>query len=282
MVSLTLFLSSTNSIATFIDFSELDYQYDIEESEWNIQHGSLSTSSTGINIGENNHPVGSSYDVHITDDAPDMVNYTISIGADSVTNTDTNSNDTITDLIILPAYLVDINETWDQVLFDKGPPMIFGNHFFDLDSINNLFEHLDENPSINSLAPPYHFAGGSYIATFEKKDSKGIFEFATTQDMYENDSGIVLQVDGKIQVKIEYDLTTGVLNGYHLFLDYSGTYAGTILDFFIHQQIEAKGYRMEKFLWNDGLPGFGIIITIPTLITISAISFYFNQRRKKK
>jgi len=284
LVSIILFLNLTNSLAAFTSIVELDYEYDVVESELNIQYGTLSTSSTGIFIGETNHPVGSKYAVHITSDVAHEIDYTITIGEDSVTATDIPNNNTILDLLFLPTYFAEINDSWDQTIFDKGTPKIFNTHFFDLSIINPTFEYLDEDGHLLIPNSPFDFGGGSFLCRFDVEGSKGIFEWGFTRRIYETISwGVeVLILTGYYDFLIEYDLTTGVLNGYHLKFDYNGTRDGKILDFYMDQHVEAVGYKMERLRWDEGVPGFEFLIAIPALFIVSTISLYINKKRKKK
>jgi len=286
LVSILLFLNLTNSLADFTSIVELDYEYDVVASEWSVQHGTLSTSSTGIFIGETNHPVGSKYAVHITSEVSHEIEYTITIGEDTVTTTDTPNNYTILDLLFLPILMAELNNSWDQSLFDKGTPKIINTHFFDLSVVDPLFEYLDEVG--NTLKPdsPYKIVGDStYITAFDKEGSKGIFEWSYWRDFCVpiDGEGQSWLIDGFYDLKYEYDLTTGVLNGYHIYLDYNGTTEdGKIIDLFLHQHVEAVGYRMGKLFWDARIAGIEILITIPALLTVSSISLYVKKRRKKK
>ena len=186
-------------------------------------------------------------------------------------------------MLFLPVLFAELNNSWDQTLFDKGTPKIFNTHFFDLSVVNPLFEYLDEGGHTMEPYLPYRMGGGSFLANFEKEGSKGIFEWGYWADIYVPADGQEWTIDGFYDMKFEYDLTTGVLNGYHILMDYNGTTEdGKILDLFLHQHVEAVGYRMEKLHWGQGVPGFEFLIAIPTLITISAISHYINKKRKSK
>ena len=285
LVSVLLFLNITNSLADFTSIVELDYEYDVVTSEWSVQHGDLSTSSTGIFIGETNHPVGSKYAVHITSEVSHEIEYTITIGEDTVTTADTPNNYTILDLLFLPILMADLNNSWDQSLFDKGTPKIINTHFFDLSVVDPLFEYLAEVGGTMDPDPLYKTRSFTFITAFDKEDSKGIFEWSYWRDFYVptdgEDQGWCIA--GFYDLKYEYDLTTGVLNGYHICLDYNGTTEdGKIIDLFLHQHVEAVGYRMEKLFWDARIAGIEILITIPALLTVSSISLYIRKRRKKK
>ncbi|NHJ47314.1 MAG: hypothetical protein FK733_05945, partial [Asgard group archaeon] len=139
LLLVSVIVNISSSTAVFYDFTELNYTYEVVNSEWDIQLGVLSTTSSGLYFGENNYPVGSKYDLQILAHTPLTVDYNTTMGTDTEENTDTCHTSPLVDLVRLPGYLMLLNESWDQALFDDGPPKIFGTHFFALDNYSSIF-----------------------------------------------------------------------------------------------------------------------------------------------
>lgn len=281
LLSLAFLVNFSDSSSVFYDFTVLDYTYDIVESEWDIQYGSLSASATGIFFGENTYPVGSQYDLHITAEYPFSVVYDMSMEFDTVEKTDTNSSGPLLYQFNQFSYLDDYFIPWNQTALELGLPKLFGTHFFDLEEYAEYFRSEIDSIHVTYVTGRGLWSGGESMAYYSEKNSIGFFDIHRRVESYKGVPGDTYIYEGEYHFKIEFDLLTGVLNGYHALLESTGLFNNETLNFNFHQQIELEGYNMAKFV-NMGLPGYNFLIAIPVLLAIYSIRVYIKKKRKER
>ena len=281
LLSLAFLVNFSDSSSVFYDFTVLDYTYDIVESDWDIQYGLLSASATGIFFGENTYPVGSQYDLHVIAEHPFSVDYEMSMGSDTVEKTDTNSSGPLIYQFNLFSYLDGFFIPWNQTALELGPPKLFSTHFFDLEEYAEFFRSDIDYRHVSYQTGHGLWLGGQSMAYYSEKNSIGFLDIHRRVESYEGHPYDTYINEGEHHFKIEFNLVTGVLNGYHILLESTGFFNNISFDFSFHQQIELEGYNMAKFV-NMGLPGYNFLIAIPVLLAIYSIRIYIKKNRKKE
>ena len=90
------------------------------------------------------------------------------------------------------------------------------------------------------------------------------------------------EIEGVERLKIAFDTSTGVMQGYRLELDHKGVIEGQNFEMKLNQEVTINGYTLPAFYYDKpaGLPGFEWYLSITAFSTIIIVSVIIKKKRK--
>ncbi|MHA1505455.1 MAG: choice-of-anchor S family protein, partial [Candidatus Heimdallarchaeota archaeon] len=219
----------------------------------------------------------------VTAETTTYVDYDVTLGTDvhDYTSNGLGNVFLIILTLILPLSLPGmIGGTWNQTAIDLGPGFwgdffmdpYFSEMFYDFSNNQTMLDEMTGDPGMSEITFK-KFAG-----TFENSTDIAVFDWACDFDMV--NASTTTDYGGKFRYKIAYDQTTSWVKGWKLFLDYSGTFEGQVIDVDWNQLVQQDGYTLGDFAIGTGLfPGFEWFLLFPAL-GLLALPAIIKRRRK--
>jgi hypothetical protein len=228
---------------------------------------------------------GTSFTVNVTDVVPlDSVSWNLTVGT-----TDYEWQNDDSDLLQIQLLLFDIlphvvsfASSWSQEAVDLGPTVQF-LFFFDIsdDTINffNFFANSTfwslgaaSDPRISFTQVGGNFDDSGIVAVFDWLVD-GTITYSTPYNF---------EIEGSERLKIAFDMSTGVLQGYRLELDYKGVIEGQNFEMKLNQEVTINGYTLPAFYYDKpaGLPGFEWYLPIIAFSAIIMVSVILKKKKK--
>jgi len=267
LLTIVLILSTTMVKADFNVTVGDDNDYTVDTSNWAVSVGSNSGGGTGFALEGTGYDEGETINIEVTAETTSTVNYDLTVDTDTYSYISSGFGNIFffafsTFLpLLMPAM---VGGTWDQTAVDMGPSL-WGDFFIDsiftevcYEFANNqtlLDEMEDDMTDVKFKKLEGEFVNSTDIAIFDWALDMEIVNSTTNTDY-----------GGKFRWKIAFDQTTGWVKGWRIYLNYDGTFEGTVLDIEWNQLVQQSGYTLGDFAIGTGLfPGFEWFLVIPAL-----------------
>jgi len=262
------------------------FTYNVNTSNWSIKLGSNSGSASKCRIFMDSYDEGTSFTVSVTDVVPaDSVSWNLTVGS---TNYEWHND--VSDLLqlklllfeILP-FAVSFANTWAQEAVDLGPTVQFF-FFFDIadDVIFDQFRFLANSTLWSSLAADDTRLSFTQVAgNFDESGVVAIFDWIVDGTITYT-TPYNFELEGIERFKIAFDISTGVMQGYRLELDYKGVIEGQNFEMKLNQEVTINGYTLPTFYYvkPTGLFGFEWYLSIAAFSAIIIVSAIIIKKKK--
>ncbi len=159
-------------------------------------------------------------------------------------------------------------------------PSLWGDFFIDSVFTEVCYEYANNQTLIDEITGDEDFSDITFKkieGVFENSTDIAVFDWAL--DMEIKNSTTNTDYGGKFRYKIAFDQTTGWVKGWRLYLNYDGTYEGTVLDIEWNQLVQQSGYTLGNFAIKTGLfPGFEWFLIFPAL-GLLAMAVRYKKRK---
>ncbi|MHA1211144.1 MAG: choice-of-anchor S family protein [Candidatus Heimdallarchaeota archaeon] len=295
-ITLLLLIFTVCTSCTFVsaEFTELNedstYTYNITNSTWTLNTSSNNAHGTGLQFLGKQFSIDSRFTVKINyiSQYYDRVNYRLAFLNDYVNVMDTNDSTAIYSLTHLHAYILIIDNIWDQTKMEMGPHLLCPFFFFDLKSFNETFSQGANFDQIAFGSLGFSTWSAAGIEIFEEQRNTHLFGFSYNFTYSKKLADPTNQTDfiyqdycGIFKIRIEYDSKIGVLKGYNLLLDSSGIHNNESVSYHIEQTISAKGFDIGDFEEFEEVPGFTVFVSISAFVVIGTTSVMIKRRKRK-
>ncbi|NHK33066.1 MAG: hypothetical protein FK730_17085, partial [Asgard group archaeon] len=234
------------------------FNYDVNNAQYEVTKGIYSASGNGFQIDGHQFPNETSILIEVTAvDPPNDVDFDISSDGYVESWFSSPFGDALGVALtaLLPILLYDslgnmvfndINDTVSQGT-DLLMPVFWDVSYFD------FFEDLASESTLSDLSTDPDYQDLNFYAEYEEVGNEMIFDWYFIGPMLVTTT-YTLDFDVEHQVKMVYDLSTGVLQGMRMISTTTGTHSGQNLDYYMDFYIELQGYDLDDFLYGPSTP----------------------------
>jgi len=248
------------------------YTYDVNNAEYEVSKGAYTAYGNGFQINDHQFPNNTTVEAKVVNvDPATEVAFQISSGGQGEVWF-SNALDAlgVALLVFLPILEYDVIGT--MVFNDINSTVSKGTGilmpvFWDTASFD-FFDDLTSESYISDITTEPEFQDLDIYAEYEEVGSEMIFDWYLIGSM---DVTATYTQDYEVehQVKMVYDLATGVLQGIRVISTATGTHSGQSLDYYMDYFAELQGYDLADFLYGPSTP----TPTIPSTPPTSTIGF---------
>lgn len=253
------------------------YTYEVVKSNWSLTDGPNSGTGNGLRVGGNSYPIGTHIEIEVLSTTLTSVDYQLDINGNTALNTDSDSETAkLNSFLFYPYQLYGGVGVWDQLEIEMGPHYIFEFFFLEPDAFGFLFNLL--NTYFDTQTPSMFWTFDQVGGNYDTDNSVVVFDWMLNTEL--NDTGCNIYFKGTYYAKIAFDVTTGVLQGVRMQLDYSGSYSGNPLSYDIEQLIKLTSYDLDDFLYSTEPTGYQFLFVLP-IFFFSSLFLYVKKKQKK-
>ncbi|MBN1330397.1 MAG: hypothetical protein JXA54_13065 [Candidatus Heimdallarchaeota archaeon] len=280
ILAIAMLLSTTLVQAEYSVTVGATYTFNVVEASQTISMGSNSGGGDGILFEDHAFPEGQQIVVEVTAESSSTVDYDITVGSivDSQSSSGFGDIFFVAFTLILPMLYTLGFGVWNQTAVDAGPGL-WGTFFIDT-IMSEAFAEFSNQTAIdesftNTGDIQYKKVGGH----FDNSTSIAVFDWA--YDIQITNSTTNTDFGGTYRWKFAYEKNTGVVKGWKIALDYSGTLEGTVLDIVMSQTVTQVGYNIGNFYFGVGgfIPGFEWFIAVPALALLGGVAIIVKKRK---
>ena len=282
LLIIAMFLGTTMVKSDFAVTVGVSNDYDVVTSNWTIAAGANTGGGTGLQLEGVGYDEGEVITIEVTAETSSSVDYDLTIDVDTYGYSSNGLGNIffLAFTLLLPLMMpLMVGGTWVQAEVDMGPG-IWGEFFLDSVMTEALYEFANNDTALDEMTNDpdnTEITFKKFEGAFENSTDIAIFDWACDFDMKNTTTNT--DYSGKYRYKIAFDQTTGWVKGWRLFLDYAGTYEGTLLEVAWNQLIQQQGYALGNFAIATGLfPGFEWFLVLPAL-GLLAIPVIIKRRK---
>ncbi|MBD3191175.1 MAG: hypothetical protein GF308_11045 [Candidatus Heimdallarchaeota archaeon] len=263
------------------------YTYDVNTSNWSLKFGSNSADGQGYPIEDGSFQEGTNFDVEVTAVNPTVnVDWTMSKGTKEETGSSTGFDYLgIILYCFYPLLLASgISSGWNATEVEMGPEIITMFFFDTAEDVSfEFFRMLSNTTGMSSALTESEYSNLERMeGHFDESGSVAVFDWVIEGQIV--DSSVNTDLEGSELFQIAYDKSTGVLQGYHIKIDFKGSVEGSVTEMELEQKVEITGYNLPAFYYGAGgglIPGFEWFIGIFSLSCL-AVPIIIIRKRKQK
>lgn len=264
-----------------------NYSFDVITSTWSIKFGPDSAEGTGYPIEDGTFQEGTDFNVEVDAVDPALsVDWTMSKG----TKEETGSN-TAFDYIGIILYCFyplliasGISSSWNVTEVEMGPPVITMFFFDPAEDVSmEFFRGLANTSAMSTMLTESEYTNLERMeGHFDESGSVAVFDWVIEGQIA--DESVNTDLEGSELFQIAFDKSTGVLQGYHIKIDFTGSVEGSVTEMKLNQKVEVTGYDLPAFYYGAGgglIPGFEWFIGIISLSVLAVPILIIRKRRQK-
>jgi len=280
ILAIVMLLSTTIVQADYSVTVGATFTFEVIEASQTVNMGSNSGSGDGFLFEDHAFPVGQQILVEVTASSSSSVNYDVTVG----TITDSTSSSGFGDIffvvftLVYPMLFTLGFSVWNQTAADSGPGL-WGVYFIDT-IVSDAFASLSNQTAldesfVNSGEIQFNKVGGH----FDNTTSIAVFDWAYDTQITNTTSNT--DFGGTYRWKLAFDKNTGVVKGWKMAVDYSGTVSGEVTEITMSQTVEQVGYDIGNFYFGAGgfIPGFEWFIAVPALALLGGVAVIIKKRK---
>jgi len=253
-----------------------EFTYDVVESSQTVTVGEDTGGGNGFLFEEEAFNVGEQVFVEVNDASSSQVRFNVTVGNASKIGNSSGIEDAGSFYYYLqgPLHYLGSFDKWVQAEVDAGPPL-FCDYFINPSFSNAYLRYTNETHSRSIFPDTTEITFTKIAGNFD--NSSTIAEFDWALDFKMKNTTANTDFEGKYRWKYAYDKTTGVVQGWKVAMECSGTILSVVWEFIVDQTVEQVGYNIGRFHYK--MNGFEWLITIPALSLITGI-IAIKRRRK--
>jgi len=256
------------------------FTFDVVESSHTINMGSDAGGGDGFLFENHAFAVGQQVVVEVMAETSSSVDYEATVGSvtDSATSTGFGDAFGVVFAMVLPMFITMVYSSWNQTAVDAGPGL-YSFYFMDTLMSEMFYEITNQTLLDEEFTDSGEFAYTQVAANFENSTSIAVFDWA--YDIQITNSSTNTDFGGTYRWKLAFDKNIGVVKGWKIAIDYTGTIEGELVEIIMDQLVEQVGYDIGSFFFGAGgfIPGFGWFIVIPALSLVAGIAVIFRKRK---
>ncbi|NHK30830.1 MAG: hypothetical protein FK730_05725 [Asgard group archaeon] len=279
LLVVAMLLSTTLVRADFNVTVGATYTYDTIASQWDLKIGANAGQGTGFSEDGKAYTVGTQILVEVTSASPTSVGYDYTIGSDTYSGTATGLDMLgLVFLMFYPLLFAGGTFIWNQTEVEMGPEILLWA-FLDKDVASEFFWELSNETYVTSAFTDTEWTFNTIGGNFDNASAVAVFDWVlNAQYVVTADN---TDFGGNFRIKMAFDKATGVVKGFKMDMDYSGTVLGSVLDVSMLIHYEQVGYDLGAFFFGAGgfIPGFEWFIAIPALALLGGIAVIIRKRK---
>ncbi|MHA1356203.1 MAG: choice-of-anchor S family protein [Candidatus Heimdallarchaeota archaeon] len=247
---IAMFLGTTMVRADFNVTVGSSKAYDVVTSNWTVAAGANSGGGTGLQVEGVGYNEDEVITVEVTAETSSSVDYDLTIDVDTYGYVSNGLGNIFffAFTILLPLMMpLMVGGTWVQAEVDMGPGF-WGDFFLDSDMTEAMYEFANNETALAEITNDpdnTDITFKKFEGVFKNSTDIAVFDWACDFDMKNTSTNT--DYSGKYRYKIAFDQTTSWVKGWRLFLDYNGTFEGSILEVEWNQLIQQQGYALGNF-----------------------------------
>jgi hypothetical protein len=260
------------------------YNYTVKTSRWNITHGSNTGSVEKYRLFLDPYNVGTSFNINVTNVLADSVEYDIITSSTTYSWHDEMSTFQIYFVLFLflPYLNADyVTSGWPTWELENGLSLPI-NYFYDTDS--STFDYFNNWETTSILTEYSTNSGWEYThieAYFDTSGKYAIFDWIIEGALvYTSPDDI--DISGYYQLKLVFDVFSGVLQGYRYETNFKGSVEGENYESESEQEVHLTGYSVPDYYFTTTgkyVPGFKWYIPILVFNSLIIISIVIKSHK---
>ncbi|MHA1156360.1 MAG: choice-of-anchor S family protein [Candidatus Heimdallarchaeota archaeon] len=253
-----------------------EFTYDVVESSQAVTVGENTGGGEGFVFKEDAFNVSEQVFVKVTDASSTIIKFNVTV--DTVTQKD--QSDGLEDAGNFGNYLrgslryISSFDKWIQDEVDGGP-RLFCDYFINPTYSNVFLRYTNETYARTVFPDTTEITYTKVAGNFDNSSTIAVFDWALDFEMKNTTANT--DFVGKYQWKYSFDKVTGVVQGWRVAIECSGTILGITQSFIMDQCVEIEGYNIGEFY--SEATGFEWLIAIPALAAVVGV---IAVRRRRK
>ena len=279
---IAMIITTTNVRADFSVTVGQTNVYDVVESDWTLVVGANNGGGTGFVQESVGYDLADNITIEVTAETTTSVDYDFTCDIDTY-GYSSNGLGNIFYMVfslMLPLMMpLMVSGTWVQAEVDAGP-MLWGEFFIDSVMTEAFYEFANNQTALDEMTNDpdnSEITFKKFTGAFTNATDIAVFDWACDFDI--KNTTTTTDWGGKYRWKLAFDQTTGWVKGWRIFMDYAGTFEGTVLEIAWNQLVQQQGYTLGNFAIATGLfPGFEWFLALPAL-GLLAIPIIIKRRK---
>ncbi len=245
-----------------------EFTYDVVESSQTVTVGEDTGGGEGFLFKEDAFNVGEQIFVEVTDASSTEVKYNVTVGS-VIRSTQSNGLEDAGNLFADLQGSLDYISSFDKWIQDEvdGGPRLFCDYFIDPNFCNVFSLYTNETLARTIFPDTAEITFTKIAGHFDNSSTIAVFDWAFDFEMKNTTANT--DFVGKYLWKYSFDKTTGVVQGWKVAIECSGTILGITQSFIMEQCVEIEGYNIGEF-YSEAI-GFEWLIAIPALAVVVGV-----------
>ncbi|MHA1188281.1 MAG: choice-of-anchor S family protein [Candidatus Heimdallarchaeota archaeon] len=254
-----------------------DFIYDVVESSQTVTVGEDTGGGEGFQFEEEAFNVGEQIFVEVIDASTTQIDFNVTVGNASKIYHSSGIEDSGNFYYDLqgPLHYLNSLDKWVQAEVDAGPPL-FCDYFINPSFSNGFLLYTNETRARLTFSDTAEITFTKIAGNFDNSSTIAEFDWVLEFEMKNTTANT--DFEGKYLWKYAYDKSTGVVQGWKVAMECSGTILGLTWEFIVDQTVEIEGYNIGEFYYTSK-NGFEWLIAIPALAVVVGV---MAVKRKRK
>ncbi|MHA1531899.1 MAG: choice-of-anchor S family protein [Candidatus Heimdallarchaeota archaeon] len=276
ILAIIMIMSTTLVKSDYVVTIGSEFTYDVVESSQTVTIGGDTGGGDGFRFNEQSFTLTEQIFVEVTDATSSVVYYKVTVGNNTKSTQSGGIEDAGNLYNDLRGSLFYINSfsVWTQSEVDAGP-LLFCDYFIDPNYSNAFLRYTNETYLELTFPDTAEITYTKLAGNFDNSSTIAVFDWAFDFEMKNTTDNT--DFVGKHRWKYAFDKTTGVVQGWKVAIECSGTILGVAQEFTMNQCVEIEGYNIDGFHYR--MDGFESLLAIPALVVVVGI---MTVKRKRK